>query len=54
MAKRRDTFTGSPPKSMTRRRRIAVAAARRAAKVTIEKTDRKQTIRQSGRRRGGR
>jgi hypothetical protein len=43
-----------PGKSMTRRRRISAAAARRAAAVSIQKTDRKQAIRQAGRRRGGR
>lgn len=52
MSKRQERTT--PQKGMTRRRRIAPAAARRAATVRVQKTDRKQTIRQSGRRRGGR
>jgi len=41
----------APGKSMTRRRRISNVAARQAA--TKRKTPRKQTIRQSRRRRGG-
>jgi hypothetical protein len=41
-------------KSMTRRRRLAREAAKRAARVRIQKTGRKQMVRQSGRRRGGR
>ena len=43
----------APGKSMTRRRRISQPAAQRAANVTVQKTDRKQAIRQAGRRRGG-
>jgi len=46
--------TSTPQKRVTRRRRIRSEAAKRAARVKIQKTDRKQTIRQVGRRRGGR
>lgn len=35
------------------RRRIRTAAAERSSRGKIQKTDRKQTIRQVGRRRGG-
>ncbi|HEX9611963.1 MAG TPA: hypothetical protein VF978_08725 [Gemmatimonadales bacterium] len=52
MAKR--PADAAPPKGMTRRRRISAPAARRAARVKLQKTDPKQAIRQSGRRRGGR
>jgi hypothetical protein len=38
---------------MTRRRRISTTAAKRIARVKIQKTERKQMVRQSGPRRGG-
>ncbi len=44
----------APAKSMTRRRRVSTVAAQRLAKVRGAKSDPKQAIRQSGRRRGGR
>jgi hypothetical protein len=43
----------SQQKGFARRRRLRDAAARRAARVKVQKTHRKQTIRQVGRRRGG-
>jgi hypothetical protein len=43
-----------PEKGMTRRRHVSQAAARRAARLAVQKADRKQAIRQVGRRRGGR
>ncbi len=44
----------APAKSMSRRRRISTVAARQLARVRVGKTDRKQAVRESGRRRGGR
>ncbi|HEX9892519.1 MAG TPA: hypothetical protein VGA78_01290 [Gemmatimonadales bacterium] len=41
------------PKKFDNRRRIRTAAAKRFARTKIQKTDRKQTVRQVGRRRGG-
>lgn len=49
-----DQMPSTPQKRVARRRRIRSEAAKRAARVKIQKTDRKQTIRQVGRRRGGR
>jgi hypothetical protein len=43
----------APEKSTTRRRRLRAEAAKRLAMVRIQKTERKQMVRQSGRRRGG-
>lgn len=43
-----------PEKSTTRRRRIRTEDAGRTSRVKIQKTGRKQMIRQTGRRRGGR
>jgi hypothetical protein len=41
------------PKAFDARRRVRPEAARRSARTRIQKTDRKQMVRQVGRRRGG-
>jgi hypothetical protein len=41
------------PKAFDARRRIRPEAAKRLARTRIQKTDRKQMMRQVGRRRGG-
>jgi hypothetical protein len=48
-----EAFMLPQPKAFDARRRIRPEAARRLARTRIQKTDRKQMMRQVGRRRGG-